>query len=113
MGFRVLGTRLLDVEEEPLDVTAIRAEMLRLASGHQAAQKLRFDAKRIPGQQYAEGDLVLLRLTTVPNMGTSKKLLPKWRGPFRVNKVLENNRYEVIDIPGAVRSRIPYKGKAG
>lgn len=115
MGFRVFNTRLLSEDENdcPLDLTAIRSQMQTLIRAHQDEQKQRFDKGRITGRNYKVGDLILLRLTSTPNTGTSKKLQPKWRGPFRIAKVLENDRYEVTDIPGAVRSQVPYKGLAG
>lgn len=35
------------------------------------------------------------------NDGKSKKLLPKYSGPFRVTEVLENDRYKVSSIKGS------------
>lgn len=58
-------------------------------------------------------DLVLIHITSLPATGTSRKLLSKWRGPFRVSKILENDRYEVSEIKGSKRSRVPYLGVAG
>ena len=39
------------------------------------------------------------------NTGVSKKLLPKFKGPFRVIKVLFNDRYELEDLREGVRKR--------
>ncbi|KAJ8910975.1 hypothetical protein NQ315_003668 [Exocentrus adspersus] len=65
MEFRVTNTRVLEAGgEQPLDVTALREEMQKLVTNHQAEQKRRFDLKRTTGRKYEEGDLVLLRLTT-------------------------------------------------
>ena len=114
MGFRVVSQRLLQPEEPAIvDVTDIRNQITARTIKDQAAQKSRFDRVRTAGQPYQEGDLVLIRLTSGPATGTSRKLLPKWRGPFRVTKVLGNDRYEVADIPGATRSKLQYRGAAG
>lgn len=42
--------------------------------------------------------------------GQIKKLLPKYAGPYRITKVLDNDRYVVEDVPGAPRSQKPYTG---
>lgn len=46
----------------------------------------------------------------VTTAGVNKKLLPKYRGPFEVVKVLNNDRYVIRDIEGLQLTRIPYKG---
>jgi ribosomal protein L21E len=71
----------------------------RLDSG-QNKQKQRFDAKRAKAPMYAVGKLVLVQITSTPSTGESKKLHPKFRGPYRVVAVLPNERYEVEDLPG-------------
>ncbi|XP_064211625.1 uncharacterized protein LOC135265647 [Tribolium castaneum] len=100
-------------DREVVDVTEVRARMERHNDHYQAEQKQRFDSKRKPGHLYSEGDLVLIKITSTPATGVSHKLLPKWRGPFRITKVLGNDRYEVADIPGSCRSRLRYSGVAG
>ena len=79
----------------------------------QRNQRNRFDDNRSPARCYAVDDLVMLRITSTPSTGTSRKLEPKWRGPFRVTRVLEHDRYEVGKIAGMQRSKIPYHGKVG
>ena len=37
-------------------------------------------------------------ITSYANTGESKKLLPKFKGPFRVVNVLYNDRYEIEDL---------------
>jgi hypothetical protein len=113
MGFRVVSGGLLEPEDRtPLDVTEIRARMVAHTERYQASQKNRFDHPRSTPRLYQEGDLVLIRISSTPTTGSSQKLLPKWRGPFRVAKVLGNDRYEVKDIPGTGRSRLRYSGVA-
>ena len=42
--------------------------------------------------------------------GVNKKLLPKYKGPYVVQAVLENDRDVVTDIEGFQIRQIPYKG---
>ena len=87
-------------EISPVDVTQIRKDMIIRIDQEQRNQKDRFDDKRSPARCYAVDDLVMLRITSTPSTGTSRKLEPKWRGPFRVTRVLEHDRYEVGEIAG-------------
>lgn len=49
--------------------------------------------------KYKEGDYILIR-NTVTKPGESAKLKPKYKGPYMIARVLENNCYVVKDIPG-------------
>jgi len=42
--------------------------------------------------------------------GVSKKLIPVFKGPYEVSKVLRNNRYLIADIDGFQNTRKPYLG---
>lgn len=41
---------------------------------------------------------------------TSKKLLPKFKGPYEVKRVLDFDRYVIGDIEGFQQTQIPYNG---
>lgn len=43
-------------------------------------------------------------------MGQNKKLIPKFRGPYVVHKVLPNDLYVVRDIDGVRITQMPYDG---
>jgi hypothetical protein len=83
--------------------------MIQLAQKTQHQQQQYFDSKRKAGKTYAVGDLVLIKVTSTAATGTSRKLLPK----FRVVGILDNDRYEINDIPGATRAQKAYRGIAG
>lgn len=74
-------------------------------SKDQKVQKVRFDATRAAAQTYHEGDLVMVLKTDNIASGTSRKLLAKHKGPFRVVKVLLNDRYEVEDLREGLRKK--------
>ncbi|KAJ0169305.1 hypothetical protein K1T71_015189 [Dendrolimus kikuchii] len=58
----------------------------------------RFNSRRKSGKGYKVGDLVRIE-RQVPHDGKSQKLVVKFQGPYRVMKVLPNDRYVVEDTP--------------
>uniref|UniRef100_A0A1B0CDY7 Putative pro-pol polyprotein n=1 Tax=Lutzomyia longipalpis TaxID=7200 RepID=A0A1B0CDY7_LUTLO len=58
--------------------------------------------------KYEVGDLVLLRWEAPPT-GSSRKMLPRYRGPYVVNQNLKNDRYEVTDTPTTQITSRPFK----
>lgn len=42
--------------------------------------------------------------------GVSKKMIPQFRGPYEITKVLRNNRYVVTDPPGFQNTQKLYTG---
>ena len=74
----------------------------------QLVQKRNFDARRRPADKYAVGDMVLVE-NDLTAMGSSRKLMPKFKGPYMDAKVLGNDRYQIQDVPGAPRTQIPAK----
>ncbi|CAD7093720.1 unnamed protein product [Hermetia illucens] len=52
--------------------------------------------------QYQEGDLVVIT-NVAPSTGFSRKLEPRYRGPYVISKVLRFDRYVVEDIEGLQR----------
>ncbi|XP_049315779.1 uncharacterized protein LOC125779181 [Bactrocera dorsalis] len=57
---------------------------------------------------YNEGDLVLTTNEPISS-GTSRKLEPRFTGPFIITKVLPNDRYVIEDLPHAERTQRHYK----
>lgn len=80
-------------------VEEIRDKALENIENNQVAMKERFDKKRCAPKQYNEGDLVLVQ-KQLNNPGESNKLLPRYSGPYKVTKILGNDRYEVSSIEG-------------
>jgi hypothetical protein len=69
----------------------------------QQEQKKSFDKRRRVAEKYEVDDLVLVKKDQfVP--GGSRKLEPRFKGPFIVSKVLENDRYQIEDVPGSERA---------
>lgn len=99
---------LLQIDNNPSEQ---RDEARALAS--QANNKLReynkiyYDKRHKKPTRYKEGDLVLIR-DLQGKTGTSKKIKPNYKGPYKIAKVLNKNRYVVKDIPGFNIIQKPY-----
>lgn len=95
--------------ESIVDVTNIRADAFHSLEENRQRQNAYFNRKRCSPNLFKVGDLVLTRISShSANDGNSKKLLPKFRGPFTVVEVLPNDRYRVKEDIHTTRSRIPY-----
>lgn len=42
--------------------------------------------------------------------GVSQKLIPRFKGPYQVERVLRNNRYVLKDVEGFQLTQTPYRG---
>lgn len=92
-----LLSQIQDVVDR-LDLNELRHDIKAHISQEQLVQKERYDKSRRDATKYHDGDLVLVQITSDPATGSSRKLHPKFKGPFRVRKVLINDRYEVDDL---------------
>ncbi|CAK9827606.1 Pro-Pol polyprotein [Anthophora retusa] len=70
--------------------------------------KQNYDKKRKVAGKYKVGDRVMLR--NFVNVSDSAKLVPQFKGPYEVAKVLRNDRYVIKDIDGFQVTQMPYKG---
>ncbi|CAK1600066.1 unnamed protein product [Parnassius mnemosyne] len=85
------GTPLEKLDELRQDAsTKIKAQQIQDAK--------RFNERRKPPTKYNEGDLIRLE-KQVPHDGKSQKLVVKFQGPYRIVKVLPNDRFLVEDTP--------------
>jgi transposase InsO family protein len=62
-----------------------------------------------PPTQYKVGDYVMLKNVDT-TAGVNKKLIPKFRGPYVVKTVLDNDRYIVVDPEGHQLTQLPFEG---
>lgn len=97
-------THLHEVLDEPRPINddiinSIRNDVSQKIVSNQADMTERFNARRCRAKIYKEGDLVLVQ-KQLNNPGDSNKLLPRYSGPYKVTKVLPNDRYEVTSIEG-------------
>jgi hypothetical protein len=57
--------------------------------------------------KYQRGDLVLVKWEA-PSTGQSRKLEPKYKGPYQIKRELRYDRYVVGDIEGEQLDRKPF-----
>lgn len=82
----------------PENLGEVRHEASTRITNQQIKDKLNYDSKRSTNVSFSVGDLVSVKRET-PSDGKSKKLTVKFQGPYRVFKVLPNDRYLVKDTP--------------
>jgi transposase InsO family protein len=103
---------ILALQEEIGDGDADVGDLTRRAhvniSKRQRLQKANFDARRKAAEQYLVGDMVLVE-NDLTATGGSRKLMPRFKGPYMVTRVLGNDRYEIQDVPGAPRKQMAAK----
>lgn len=69
--------------------------------------KERFDRRHGKPQEYEVNDMVMIQ-SELPSTGESRKLEPRFRGPYVVSKVLGKARYLLEDVKGMQRSQKPF-----
>jgi len=99
----------LNKDRESRNLEVIREKATQSIEKLQEYNKLRTDLKRKIAKEYQTDDLVMIK-NFDSHVGVSKKLIPKFKGPYRVTKVLRNDRYVLEDVEGFQQSRLPYKG---
>lgn len=76
---------------------------------NQTANKESYDRAHKKATIYNVDDYVVIANTDT-TAGVNKKLIPKYKGPYVVSKVLDSDRYVISDVPGFQLTQIPYTG---
>lgn len=100
---------LENLNEINRDLKPIREKATENIIKSQDYNKNKYDSKRKPAKTYKIDDYVMIK-NYVSTPGVSKKLLPKRKGPYKILKVLPNNRYVIGDIGEYQVTQIPYQG---
>lgn len=91
------------------DLVEIRNEASNNIKSEQNKNKVYFDSRHKQPSKYKVNDLVMVsNYDTTP--GVNKKLLPKYRGPYRVAEVFPNDRYRIVDVENWQITQRPYDG---
>lgn len=104
-----LEESISEINLDKRNLKEIRQNIVSHTKHSQLKSKIYADSKRVPAHLYKLGDIVLIK-NTVTEAGVNQKLLPKFKGPYIVTKVLPNERYEVQDIEGQKLSNKSFKG---
>lgn len=98
-----VGSNELSEKVDSNDVSDLRRAELRQeinshVDSYQRKQKEAFDKHRCETLKYQVGDLVRVE-RQVAATGQSKKLIPKYQGPYRITAVLDHDRFHIEDTP--------------
>lgn len=104
-----LERRKLNPNIEKIDLAKERVKAKEKIEKTQTYSKEVYNRKRKKPNRYEVGNYVMIR-NYVSTPGVIKKLLPKFRGPYEVKRVLRNDRYVIGDIVGHQVTQIPYQG---
>lgn len=97
-------------EDKRADLASLRNDVSQKILCKQRYQKEYYDKTHAPPMKFGVGQYVLVRKPKGSNDGKSRKLEPRFKGPFLVTQVLDNDRYVVEELPGSRRSRKAYIG---
>lgn len=101
---------LLDpYSDDDRNLEAIRDQAANAIENCQRANETYYNDKRKHAIRYKEGDYVMITNTDV-TPEVNKKLIPKFKGPYVIKTVLDNDRYIVSDIEGFQITQLPYTG---
>lgn len=95
--------------EEIRDLPVLRETASRYIENSQTKNSSSFDKTHAIPHNFTEGEYVVIRNVDT-TIGTNKKFIPKYRGPYRIHKVLPNDRYVIRDIENCQISQLPYDG---
>lgn len=95
--------------DEPVNLPEIRKAAENEINKKQQYSEERHRRKHKPTKTYQVGEQVVIRNTDTV-IGTNKKLIPRYRGPYVVDKILGNDRYVIRDIDGCQLTQLPYDG---
>lgn len=88
-----------NLDKEGRAIEDIRSEASERIKQNQQEMKSRYDKNKRKSTAYKEGDLVRIARAIVTGPGQSKKLEAKCKGPYRIKKVLPNDRFLIEDTP--------------
>lgn len=105
-------TEYLDEKSQCDDSPKLDTLRMIAAENIEKAQKKNlswYEKNKKPHVQFEMGDYVMIRNVDT-TIGTNKKFIPKFRGPYLVHKKLPNDRYVIRDIENCQVTQIPYDG---
>lgn len=97
----IADAKILSVIRDNLaqeNLEALRAQVAQNIYAKQQTAKINYDLRRKAPYKFKVNDLVMVRKTDLGSGSGPKKLMPKFKGPFRVTKLLDNDRYIVQDF---------------
>lgn len=97
------------ISESDRDLERLRARAANRIEQSQKYNKEYFDRRRKPAHSYKIGDYVMIKNIETAK-GASHKIIPKFKGPYEVMRVLRNDRYVIKDVNNHQLTQKPYAG---
>lgn len=91
------------------DLKNLRDRAARKIEKSQKYNKEYFDKKRKSARAYKIDDYVMIRNIDTTK-GASHKIIPEFKGPYKIARILRNDRYVVKDVENHQVTNKPYKG---
>ncbi|XP_039227284.1 uncharacterized protein LOC120320788 [Drosophila yakuba] len=95
--------------DEPRDLVSICENASVNIQNSQIRNEESYSRKHKAPREYQVGDYVAIRNVDT-TAGINKKFAPKYRGPYRISRVFDNDRYEVVDIDDCQLTQLPFRG---
>lgn len=95
--------------DEDVDLVKMRGQASEAIRKSQTYNQQYFDQHHKPAKSFEVGDFVVIKNVDT-TAGTNKKFIPKYRGPYVVQKQLGHDRYLVTDVDGCQITQVPYRG---
>lgn len=95
--------------DQPVVLETIRCQAGDNIRKSQEYNEAHYSLRHKAPLKYALGDFVAIRNVDVTS-GVCKKFAPKYRGPYKVSRILPNDRYEIVDVDNCQLTQLPYKG---
>lgn len=91
------------------DLPGLRKKASEQIGENQSKNKQIYDPKHKTAKKYQIGDKIMIR-NFDNSPGTSQKMIPKFKGPYQVDRILRNDRYVIKDVEGFQLSQTSYQG---
>lgn len=104
---QLADAKILSVISDSLiqeNLETLRNQVSNTIQQKQKENERLFNSKRKAGFQCKVNDLVMVRRNDFGSNTGPKKLIPKFKGPFRVVKILPNDRFVVADLRNTKQS---------
>lgn len=88
------------------DLVSIRESASEKIQKSQKENEHYYNQKHKEAKHYKKGDYVMIRNVDT-SVGSNKKLIPKYKGPYIVKQVLDSDRYVIADVEGFQVTQMP------
>jgi len=99
----------INVNANDRDLIRLRERAAEKIEKSQKYTKEYFDRRRKRARIYKEGDYVMIK-NIETGKGISRKIIPEFKGPYEVARVLRNDRYVIKDVSNHQKTSKPYEG---